>query len=40
MKLHGNPFAGDPRPELEEAWHKLFEGKAEREKKTQTKQKV
>jgi hypothetical protein len=25
VKLRGNPFVGDPRPELESAWHELFE---------------
>ncbi len=26
VKIHHNPFAGDPRPELDNAWHDLFEG--------------
>lgn len=26
VALEGNPFIGDPRPELESAWHELFEG--------------
>ncbi|RAH80346.1 hypothetical protein BO86DRAFT_390331 [Aspergillus japonicus CBS 114.51] len=25
VRLHNNPFAGKPRPELEAAWHTLFE---------------
>ncbi|RAK95913.1 oxidase ustYa family protein [Aspergillus ibericus CBS 121593] len=25
VSIHNNPFAGKPRPELEEAWHHLFE---------------
>ena len=25
VHIHHNPFAGDPRPELDAAWHELFE---------------
>lgn len=25
VRLHDNPFAGPPRPELDAAWHELFE---------------
>lgn len=25
VNIHNNPFAGDPRPELDQAWHELFE---------------
>ena len=28
VNVHENPFAGDPRPELDAAWHDLFEGKS------------
>jgi hypothetical protein len=24
--IHDNPYAGEPRPELDDAWHDLFEG--------------
>ena len=27
VHVKGNPFAGFPRPELDAAWHGLFEGK-------------
>ena len=26
VKVDGNPYAGNPRPELDAAWHELFEG--------------
>ena len=26
VRIHGNAFAGEPRPELDAAWHGLFEG--------------
>lgn len=25
VRIHHNPFAGDPRPELDAAWHEIFE---------------
>ena len=25
VKIHNNPFSGPPRPELDAAWHELFE---------------